>query len=357
MLSERCSYIGDISALQSVVALGLLLVAFLTFPDRNALVAKGPMNTGHEGLGCQECHSAVAGTAAQQLNSNVYDWLGLRESTIGFGSEDVGNAACLDCHERPDDRHPISRFLEPRFADAREHIEAHMCVACHTEHQGVRVTQPTIGFCTHCHQDTSLEDDPITPTHAGPLPALFLRETAKGLCRSPVPLYLFLGSDFPINDANKFTGLQTEHFQVIRRTGEPQFFLDPDIGFQTAMFSDIASAEACVVCHNSDPNSPKTDWQVGDVMGATTWSYPEDEISISEALSLVQALRRSVREAYVHYPEKVATFADPPPVGDLWPADGYFLPSADVFMAEVEERTSAQTLRLLLEAQDMGEAR
>ena len=100
-----------------------------------------------------------------------------------------------------------------------------------------------------------MEDDPITPTHAGPLPALFLRETAEGLRRSPVPLYLFLGSDFPINDANKFTGLQTEHFQVIRRTGEPQFFLDPDIGFQTAMFTDIASAEACVVCHNSDANS------------------------------------------------------------------------------------------------------
>ncbi len=192
---------------------------------------------------------------------------------------------------------------------------------------------------------------------AGPLPALFLRETAEGLRRSSVPLYLFLGSDFPINDANKFTGLQTEHFQVIRRTGEPQFFLDPDIGFQTAMFSDIASAAACVVCHNSDPNSPKTDWQVGDVMGATTWSYPEDEISMSEALTLVQALRRSVREAYVHYLEKVATFADPPPVGERWPADGYFLPSADVFMAEVEERASAQTLRLLLEAQDVVAAR
>jgi len=71
----------------------------------------------------------------------------------------------------------------------------------------------------------------------------------------------------------------------------------------------------------------------------------------------VQALRRSVREAYVHYLEKVATFADPPPVGERWPADGYFLPSADVFMAEVEERASAQTLRLLLEAQDVVAAR
>lgn len=192
---------------------------------------------------------------------------------------------------------------------------------------------------------------------AGPLPALFLRETAEGLRRSPAPLYLFLGSDFPINDANRFTGSQMEYFDAIKRTGEPQFFLDPDIGFQTAMFSDIASAEACVVCHNRDPNSPKTDWQVGDVMGATTWSYPEDEISMAQALELIGALRRSVREAYVHYLEKVATFADPPRVGDQWPAEGYFLPSADIFMAEVEERTSAQTLRLLLEAQGVGDAR
>ena len=192
---------------------------------------------------------------------------------------------------------------------------------------------------------------------AGPLPALFLRETAESLRRSPVPLYLFLGSDFPINDANRFTGQQAQHFEEIRRTGEPQFFLDAELGFQTAMFSDIASAEACVVCHNSDPDSRKTDWQVGEVMGATTWSYPDAEISMAEALELIGALRRSVREAYVHYLEKAATFADPPPVGDLWPADGYFLPSADVFMAEVEERTSAQTLRLLLEKQGNEEVR
>ena len=186
---------------------------------------------------------------------------------------------------------------------------------------------------------------------AGPLPALFLRETAEGLRRSPVPLYLFLGSDFPINDANRFTGQQTEHFEEIRRTGEPQFFLDTELGFQTAMFSDIASTEACVICHNSDPDSPKTDWQVGDVMGATTWSYPDAEISMAEALELIGALRLSISETYEHYLDKVSTFADPPPVGNLWPESGYFLPSADVFMAEVAERTSAQTLRLLLEAQ------
>ena len=186
---------------------------------------------------------------------------------------------------------------------------------------------------------------------AGPLPALFLRETAEALRRDPASLYLFLGSDFPINDANKFTGAQNERFAEIKRTGEPQFFLDEEIGFHTAMFSDIASAEACVACHNTEPDSPKTDWQVGDIMGATTWSYPEGEIGMAEALTLVHALRQAVRHAYEHYLEEVAAFANPPPIGDKWPSDGYYLPSSDVFMAEVEMRASADTLRSLLAIQ------
>ena len=46
-------------------ATGLFLVGFLVYPDRSALVAKGPMNTGHEELACQDCHLVVEGTVAQ----------------------------------------------------------------------------------------------------------------------------------------------------------------------------------------------------------------------------------------------------------------------------------------------------
>lgn len=147
----------------TVVAVASL--ALLSFPERNTLVARGPMNTGHEALSCQECHVTAQGTAAQQASSNIYHWLGLRESAISFGSENVTSTVCLDCHERHDDRHPISRFLKPRFSEARRQIKAQECETCHTEHQGKRVTLSTIGYCTYCHQDTALEDDPITPTH------------------------------------------------------------------------------------------------------------------------------------------------------------------------------------------------
>ncbi len=146
--------------------LGALFVVFLTFPQRNDLVAKGPMNTGHESIDCSECHLPARGSMAQQVSSNVYHWLRLRDSAMSFGSEDVTSDSCLECHERPDDRHPISRFLEPRFADARQQLEVYSCITCHTEHQGKRVTLPTIGYCVHCHQDTELENDPIRPAHA-----------------------------------------------------------------------------------------------------------------------------------------------------------------------------------------------
>ena len=186
---------------------------------------------------------------------------------------------------------------------------------------------------------------------AGPLPALFLREVAEKVTRDPVPLYLFLGSNFPINDANKFTGLQSQYFGEIEKTSMPQFFLDDDIQMHTGMFSDVAVAETCITCHNNDPESAKRDWKVGDIMGATTWSYPKGEVSLHEALTLVEALRQGVIDAYEEYVTKAATFADPPTIGEKWPADGYFLPSVDAFFAEAELRASARTMRLILEFQ------
>ena len=145
---------------------GILWLAALTFPARSEWVARGPMTVGHERLACADCHLPAAGTLAQQFSANVYHWLGLRRSAPAFGSQDVASGFCLDCHRRPDDRHPISRFLEPHFIDARHALGVHECMGCHMEHQGKRVTLPTIGICVHCHEDTALQSDPIAPTHA-----------------------------------------------------------------------------------------------------------------------------------------------------------------------------------------------
>lgn len=185
---------------------------------------------------------------------------------------------------------------------------------------------------------------------AGPLPALFLRETAKNLEKDPVRLSLFLGSDAPINSANRFEGLQKEAFVAIRRTGEPQFFQMPDTRLYTAMFPDEAVTEACVTCHNEHDDSPKTDWKLHDVMGATTWAYPEDRLTAEQMLGVLVALRGSIRGAYQAYLDKTATFSKPPEIGARWPREGYYLPSADVFMRALGESTATASLDALLNA-------
>ena len=182
---------------------------------------------------------------------------------------------------------------------------------------------------------------------AGPLPALFLRETAKSLERNPSPLSLFLGSDYPINEANRFEGLQLDKFQSIKQTQQPQFFYMPDIQMQVAMFSDLAISEGCVQCHNAHGQSPKKDWKLNDVMGATTWMYPASTVSMDEVLQTVMALHLAFREAYESYIEKARKFTNPPIIGDQWPSQGYYLPTPDQFMQEIIKRTAPHTLERL----------
>lgn len=182
---------------------------------------------------------------------------------------------------------------------------------------------------------------------AGPLPALFLRETAKSLEKNPVRLSLFLGSDYPINNANRFEGLQLERFQILRQIQQPQFFYMSDTRLYTGMFSDVAVSDACVECHNKHEQTPKRDWRLHDVMGATTWMYPAAAVSLEELVQVIAALHRGFDDAYGAYIKKVETFVNPPAVGDRWPSEGYFVPSPEVFAQEVLKRTASHTLAAL----------
>lgn len=183
---------------------------------------------------------------------------------------------------------------------------------------------------------------------AGPLPALYLRESAANIQRSEIPLGLFLGSDFPISSSNKFEGEQSAIFERIKKDRKAVTFFAEDIGMYTSMVPDIASVDACVTCHNEHEQSPKTDWEIGDVMGATTWTYPKGEVSVKEYLAIIVAVRQGLRDSYSAYLEKTRSFEDPPEIGERWPREGRYLPSADVFMAEFERSASPETAQRLL---------
>jgi adenylate cyclase len=194
------------------------------------------------------------------------------------------------------------------------------------------------------------EDWRLEDVHAGPLPALMLRETANRLQQRVPELNLFLGSTFPIEESNRFKGAQLTYFKALETKLQPQFFLDASTGRYTAMFPDIASAPPCVSCHNEHPKSPRKDWKQNDVMGATTWSFARNTLSTEEVVTILAAYRAAALDSYGAYLKKTANFAadERPELGERWPKDGLFLPDRDVFRERVEARNSAATLNALL---------
>lgn len=147
------------------IMIGLLGLAVLISPAYDKFHARGPMNVGHDSLRCESCHQDAPGTLRQQIQANLRYAFGFREHLADFGFQDVANENCLLCHERPNDRHPVYRFLEPRFLKARENLSPHLCVSCHTEHMGKRVTRTEIGYCVNCHKQTRLRKDPLDVPH------------------------------------------------------------------------------------------------------------------------------------------------------------------------------------------------
>ncbi|WP_160153133.1 cytochrome c3 family protein [Microbulbifer sp. ALW1] len=89
----------------------------------------------------------------------------------GFAGQDFIQQACLNCHQEElleaDDSHPRKKFLDPRNAGLLNHLDARLCVSCHTEHKpeithdmGVTLAGD---FCVHCHSDIAEN----RPNHAG----------------------------------------------------------------------------------------------------------------------------------------------------------------------------------------------
>ena len=80
-------------------------------------------------------------------------------------------AACVNCHgealEAAKDKHPKSKFTDPRNADRVALLDARYCVTCHVEHRpditlemGLTLPQD---YCHICHDDIAEE----RPSHAG----------------------------------------------------------------------------------------------------------------------------------------------------------------------------------------------
>jgi len=89
---------------------------------------------------------------------------------------------------------------------------------------------------------------------------------------------------------------------------------------------------------------------LNDIMGATTWSIPQDSLTTNEVMDYVDAYISASHKVYGMYLDKVRGFKNSklPHIGNKWPSEGYFLPDADNFVKKLELTYAATTLNELL---------
>jgi hypothetical protein len=111
-----------------------------------------------------------------------------------------------------------------------------------------------------------------------PLPVQVVNETSQMFSTQSTGLRYQLISLWPINrkngprdqvDKNSLETVRTKPERPVTRTikidGQPYF---------QAIYADVALSPACVSCHNRHPDSPKKDYQAGDVMGGLVIEFP-----------------------------------------------------------------------------------
>jgi len=111
-----------------------------------------------------------------------------------------------------------------------------------------------------------------------PLPVQVLNETSQMFSTQSTGLRYQLISLWPINrkngprdqiDKNSLETVRIKPERPVTRIVK----IDGQSYFQ-AIYADIALSPSCVTCHNSHPDSPKKDYQAGDVMGGLVIEFP-----------------------------------------------------------------------------------
>ena len=134
-----------------------------------------------------------------------------------------------------------------------------------------------------------------------PLPAQFLSKSSKTSNSRGIGMKYRLMSLWPLNNnnapksQNEKLGLE----EVVKSPDRPFTWIVPRDGrwYFEAIYPDIAVSETCVTCHNNHPNSPKTDFKIGDVMGGIIIDLP-----------LGRRTEKNVDEKFQLAPEVVADY-------------------------------------------------
>jgi hypothetical protein len=113
-----------------------------------------------------------------------------------------------------------------------------------------------------------------------PLPAQMLRMGAENARKQGARFSYALLSPWPVNSKNgAATDVERKGLEAVSKNPKQNFYAEETLGehkFFTAVYPDVAVAEACVTCHNEHKDSPRKDFKLGDVMGGIVVRIPLD---------------------------------------------------------------------------------
>ena len=111
-----------------------------------------------------------------------------------------------------------------------------------------------------------------------PLPAQMFRAGAEAVQEMTDDFTYSLQSNWPINSQNApKTPMEKEGLDYIAANPGENFYGKETLGgttYFTAVYPDVAVSEACTSCHNEHKDTPKKDFQLGEVMGGVIIRVP-----------------------------------------------------------------------------------
>jgi hypothetical protein len=119
-----------------------------------------------------------------------------------------------------------------------------------------------------------------------PLPAQMFRMGSELAAQKNSDFTYALLSLWPVNKQNgpKTDGEKAGLQYIIDHKGE-NYYSEEQLGGQTyftAVYPDVAVAQACISCHNGHQDSPRSDFEMGDVMGGVVVRIPLAQTAGSE---------------------------------------------------------------------------
>jgi hypothetical protein len=113
-----------------------------------------------------------------------------------------------------------------------------------------------------------------------PLPAQMFRMGAEATDKKGARFSYSLLSLWPVNKKNAAkTDTERSGLDAVAKNPKQTFYAEETLGdrkFLTAVYADIAVADACVNCHNKHKDSPRQDFKLGQVMGGVVVRVPLD---------------------------------------------------------------------------------